>query len=138
MDALAIWHQHHNEIALLLTDMVMPAGLNGQELAEKFKAQKHDLKIIYTSGYSVEIAGRGLCDMEGISFLQKPYDSKTLALAVVAAWKLASAFFPSPLGGRYPASDAGTIGTETRRLAGNARGHRAAASPAPASWAGPA
>ena len=82
VDALAIWHQHHDEIALLLTDMVMPAGLNGQELAEKFKAQKHDLKIIYTSGYSVEIAGRGLCDMEGISFLQKPYDAKTLALAV--------------------------------------------------------
>ncbi|MBN2506286.1 MAG: response regulator [Verrucomicrobia bacterium] len=82
VDALAIWHQHHQDIALLLTDMVMPAGLNGQELAEKFKAQKNDLKIIYTSGYSVEIAGRGLSDLEGIRFLQKPYDAKTLARAV--------------------------------------------------------
>ncbi len=82
VDALAIWHQHHNEIALLLTDMVMPAGLSGQELADKFKAQKSDLRIIYTSGYSVEIAGRGLSELDGISFLQKPYDAKTLARAV--------------------------------------------------------
>jgi len=82
VDALAIWHQHHNEVALLLTDLVMPAGLNGQELAEKFKAQNPKLKVIYTSGYSVEAAGKGLSLEDGISFLQKPYDAETLALTV--------------------------------------------------------
>ena len=60
----------------------MPVGLSGQELAEKFKAQKPDLKVIYTSGYSVEVAGKDLSLMEGISFLEKPFDATKLARAV--------------------------------------------------------
>ncbi len=82
VEALAVWHQRQKDIALLLTDMVMPVGLSGQELAEKFKAQKPDLKVIYTSGYSVEVAGKGLSLMEGISFLEKPFDATKLARAV--------------------------------------------------------
>ena len=82
VEALAIWHQHQNEIALLLTDMVMPVGLNGQELADKFKSQKPNLKVIYTSGYSVEVAGKDLALMDGLNFLQKPFDSEKLASAV--------------------------------------------------------
>jgi len=82
VEALAVWHQHHGEIALLLTDMVMPVGLSGQELAEKFKSQKANLKVIYTSGYSAESAGKGLTTMDGVSFLQKPYDAEKLAATV--------------------------------------------------------
>ena len=82
VEALAIWHQYQNEIALLLTDMVMPVGLSGQELADKFKSQKPNLKVIYTSGYSVEVAGKDLALMDGLSFLQKPFDSEKLASAV--------------------------------------------------------
>jgi PAS domain S-box-containing protein len=82
IEALAVWHSHHEEIALLLTDMVMPVGLNGQELAEKFKAQKPSLKVIYTSGYSVEVAGKNLSLMDGVNFLQKPFDVQSLGLAV--------------------------------------------------------
>jgi CheY-like chemotaxis protein len=82
VEALAVWHQHQNDIALLLTDVVMPAGLTGQELADKFKFQKPDLKVIYTSGYSVQVAGKGLHLLDGLTFLQKPFDADKLALAV--------------------------------------------------------
>lgn len=82
VEALAIWHQHHHDIALLLTDMVMPVGLNGQELAEKFRGQKHELKVIYTSGYSAQVAGKRLSLTEGLDFLQKPFDADKLAWAV--------------------------------------------------------
>jgi PAS domain S-box-containing protein len=82
VEALAVWHQHQHEIALLLTDVVMPAGLTGQELADKFKFQKPDLKVIYTSGYSVQVAGKGLHLLDGLTFLQKPFDADKLALAV--------------------------------------------------------
>jgi PAS domain S-box-containing protein len=82
VEALAVWHQHQNDIALLLTDVVMPAGLTGQELADKFKFQKPDLKVIYTSGYSVQVAGKGLHLLDGLTFLQKPFDAEKLALAV--------------------------------------------------------
>ena len=82
MDALTVWHQHQDDIALLLTDMVMPVGINGQELADKFKSQKPSLKVIYTSGYTVETAGTDLLLMEGLSFLQKPFDAAQLTQAV--------------------------------------------------------
>ncbi len=82
VEALAIWHQHQNEIALLLTDIVMPVGVSGQELAEQFQNQKPGLKLIYTSGYSVEAAAKSLELSDGINFLQKPYDADTLAQAV--------------------------------------------------------
>jgi len=82
VEALALWHQHHQDVALLLTDVVMPAGLSGQELAEQFKTQKPGLKVIYTSGYSVQSAGDGLELTDGLTFLQKPFDADKLALAV--------------------------------------------------------
>jgi signal transduction histidine kinase/CheY-like chemotaxis protein len=84
VEALALWHQHHKEIALLLTDMVMPVGLTGQELAEKFTSQKPGLKVIYISGYSLQAAGRDFAILDGPNFLQKPFDSVKLAAAVRA------------------------------------------------------
>lgn len=79
IEALALWHQHHAEIRLLLTDVVMPAGLSGPELAEKFRAQKPDLKVLYTSGYTPEAAGPGISEDENSTFLQKPFDALKLA-----------------------------------------------------------
>ena len=82
VEALALWHQHQADIALLLTDMVMPVGLSGQELAEKFSAQKPALKVMFISGYSLHVAGRGYAVMDGLNFLQKPFDGARLAFAV--------------------------------------------------------
>ena len=82
VEALALWHQRHDDIKLLLTDMVMPVGLGGQELAEKFTAQKPELKVIFISGYSLQVAGRGFTVMDNLNFLQKPFDGAKLALAV--------------------------------------------------------
>jgi FixJ family two-component response regulator len=62
--------------------MVMPVGLSGQELAEKFSSQKVGLKIMYISGYSLQVAGRGLSVLDGVNFLQKPFDGAKLAQAV--------------------------------------------------------
>ena len=82
VEALALWHQHHNEIAVLLTDVVMPTGLTGQELAEKFSAHKPGLKVIFISGYSLQVAGKGFAVLDGFNFLQKPFDGAKLAGAV--------------------------------------------------------
>jgi CheY-like chemotaxis protein len=82
IEALAQWHQHHGDIALLLTDVVMPAGLNGHELAERFQAQKPGLRVMYISGYSLQVAGRDYARAEEVNFLQKPFDGARLAQAV--------------------------------------------------------
>jgi PAS domain S-box-containing protein len=81
-EALPVWQQNAPGIRLLLTDMVMPGSLNGRELAEKLLSEKPDLKVIYTSGYSVELLGTGLTTSKNFVFLQKPYRPDALAQIV--------------------------------------------------------
>lgn len=70
--ALAIL-AHHNEIDLLVTDIVMPGGMNGVELVQKARALRPDLKIIYSSGFPAEaLAERSMSLVDG-PLLHKPY-----------------------------------------------------------------
>ncbi len=65
------------EVALLFTDMVMPGGMTGLELAEAALAIKPSLKILFTSGYAEPaIARRG--QQKG-AWLKKPYTAEELA-----------------------------------------------------------
>ncbi|MBI4324898.1 MAG: response regulator [Chloroflexi bacterium] len=80
--ALEIWQEHHSRIDLLLTDVILPGGLTGRELAERLRRQKPALKVILTSGYSPEVAGRDWSDQDGMYFLQKPYPPQSLVQAV--------------------------------------------------------
>ena len=64
---------------LLVTDMVMPGGIMGGELAERLSTQCPRLKVIYTSGYSPGLVGPGVSLMEGRNFLPKPYSLGKLA-----------------------------------------------------------
>ena len=71
-EAMKVWKEHYAKIDLLLTDMVMPGGFTGQQLATQLRSEKQSLKVIYTSGYSAEFAGRQIQLREGDNFLQKP------------------------------------------------------------------
>ena len=81
-EAVGVWQQHKDEIALLLTDLVMPDNMNGRELAETLWKQQPDLKVIFTSGYSADIVGKDFKLESDTNFLQKPYHPQILALAV--------------------------------------------------------
>jgi PAS domain S-box-containing protein len=80
--ALEIWQQARDQIDLLLTDLVMPGGMTGRELAGRLRADRPELKVVYTSGYSVEVTGHGEALIDGFNFLQKPYHPKKLAQTV--------------------------------------------------------
>ena len=80
--ALEVWNQSAKEIDLLLTDMVMPEGISGVDLAEWLLADRPDLKIIFTSGYSATEVGPELIARSQARFLQKPYTHITLAKSV--------------------------------------------------------
>ena len=67
-----------DRVALLLTDLVMPEGVGGRELAERLRADRPGLRVIYTSGYSAEIAGREFAMSSDEAFLQKPYSTFAL------------------------------------------------------------
>jgi DNA-binding NtrC family response regulator len=82
VEAMEIWRQHKDRIALLLTDLVMPNHMNGRELAEKLWAERPELKVIFTSGYSADIVGKDFKLEPELNFLQKPYQPQTLAMTV--------------------------------------------------------
>ena len=83
-EAFELWDRHTGEIALLLTDMVMPEGGTGRELAEQLRARKPGLKVILMSGYSAEVAGKDTQFFRhtGSHFLQKPCTTATLVQTV--------------------------------------------------------
>jgi CheY-like chemotaxis protein len=81
-DARNLWTAHRQDIQLLLTDVVMPDGLTGRELAEELQSERPDLKVIFTSGYSAEVVGGDFTMKEGVNFLQKPYHPYVLAETV--------------------------------------------------------
>src|SRR5439155_1654624 len=70
--------QHEGVFDLLLTDMVMPGGVTGRELAEKLLSDKPELKVIFTSGYSTDMVGKNFVLEEEVNFLPKPYPPKAL------------------------------------------------------------
>jgi CheY-like chemotaxis protein len=82
VEALKVWEQHRNEIDLLLTDLVMPGGMTGKDLAERLLNENPKLKVIYTSGYSVNVVGRDFPLEEGVNFLAKPFGTHKLVQTV--------------------------------------------------------
>jgi two-component system cell cycle sensor histidine kinase/response regulator CckA len=82
VEARGVWALHQERIALMLTDMVLPGGVSGPELARKLTAKKPSLKVIYTSGYGVDLDAQGPKLAPGINFLQKPFNVDQLAKAV--------------------------------------------------------
>ncbi|MGV2130810.1 PAS domain S-box protein [Agrobacterium vitis] len=75
--------ERHDDIVLLFTDVVMPGGMAGDELARHARRKMPELKVLLTSGYAEpEIAGRELA-YSG-SWLKKPYTSRELAVKLRA------------------------------------------------------
>jgi CheY-like chemotaxis protein len=81
-EAIELWRTQKDNVELLLTDLVMPGGISGKELAELLRAEKPGLKVIYSSGYSMDMSGRELVEAAGSRFLSKPYDPARLGEVV--------------------------------------------------------
>jgi CheY-like chemotaxis protein len=81
-EGLRAWVESGGRVDLVLTDVVMPDGMSGRELAERLQKGRPQLRVIFTSGYSPDFAGRELALTEGQSFLQKPSSPKQILEAV--------------------------------------------------------
>jgi signal transduction histidine kinase/CheY-like chemotaxis protein len=73
-EALEIWRVHRNRIDLVLTDVVMPEGMSGKQLAERLRADSPDVRVIYTSGYNLEAGDPDLKLEEACWYLPKPFN----------------------------------------------------------------
>lgn len=72
------------EFDLLFTDIIMPGGLNGQQLAEEVSKRDPRMKVLFTSGYpAFAFEHLRLDEIEHVKLLKKPYRSTELT-AVLA------------------------------------------------------
>ncbi|MEW6306983.1 MAG: response regulator [Verrucomicrobiota bacterium] len=81
-EALEVWQREQRDIKLLLTDLIMPDGMNGWDLATALRARDPRLKVVVTSGYSPDMTAHQLEEMKQVPFLQKPYRPRTLVTLV--------------------------------------------------------
>jgi signal transduction histidine kinase/ActR/RegA family two-component response regulator len=81
-NALKLWDEYKNQIDLVFTDVIMPGGMNGRELAEKLWLERPKLKVIFSSGYGAEALGKDFKLDNNLNYLQKPYLPQTLTKAI--------------------------------------------------------
>jgi PAS domain S-box-containing protein len=72
----------HREISLLLTDVGLPGGMNGRQLAEEARLRRRGLKVLYMSGYARNaIVHEGRLDL-GVELIMKPFTYDGLAAKI--------------------------------------------------------
>ena len=79
-DALEVWERESGKFDLLLTDVIMPHGLNGRQLATALRERQANLEVILMSGYSGESVSEDKEFLKNTKshFLQKPCPSNEL------------------------------------------------------------
>jgi CheY-like chemotaxis protein len=82
LEALQVWERHPGAIDLVVTDVVMPGGMSGRDLAVRLLAKHPKTRIIFTSGYNVEETNTDFFRKGGAIFLQKPFTRLALARVV--------------------------------------------------------
>lgn len=80
--ARELFEKHRDQIDLFFTDIVLPRGVSGWDLAEEFSLDEPGLPIVYTSGYSPEFDERGSILERGINYIPKPFNQRELLTIV--------------------------------------------------------
>jgi CheY-like chemotaxis protein len=78
-EAFQLWKRYEGEVAMLITDVMIPGTHSGHELVRELRKERPDLKVLYTSGYDLDRLGAGSLGDEHDFVLQKPYLPKKLA-----------------------------------------------------------
>jgi two-component system, cell cycle sensor histidine kinase and response regulator CckA len=78
-DALRIAEESNEKIDLLVTDIVMPKGLNGLDLADKLRSLRPGIKVLFISGYSTGCASNAVLNL---NILPKPFTDESLTSKV--------------------------------------------------------
>jgi two-component system, cell cycle sensor histidine kinase and response regulator CckA len=92
--ALELWLAHRDRIALLISDMVLPSGLTGLDLALRLRADRADLRVIIASGYSTVTEAEITSALPSVVVLRKPFSSRVLLAAVARSLQHASSDDP--------------------------------------------
>jgi PAS domain S-box-containing protein len=80
-EALRLSETFAGGIDVLVTDVVM-AGMNGREVSERLRTSRPSLKVLFMSGYNDDAVVRSGLGETPTAFLQKPFDSRILAMRI--------------------------------------------------------
>jgi two-component system cell cycle sensor histidine kinase/response regulator CckA len=80
--AIRQWENERGGIDVLVTDIVMPDGMSGWDLAKELRSRKPELRVICMSGYSAGVAKPEGEDADDLTYLQKPFSLDNLADAM--------------------------------------------------------
>ncbi len=80
-EAIAVYMEKGNEIDLVLLDMIMP-GMSGGETLDRLREINPDIKVILSSGYSINGEARKIMGKGCNGFLQKPFQLEQLSSMV--------------------------------------------------------
>jgi CheY-like chemotaxis protein len=89
--------QQAGHVDVLFTDVVLPKGMSGRDLAEVAHAHQPHIEVIYTSGYNDNVIVHDNMLDKGVTLVRKPYSREDLLAAITAATRTKT---PS-LGGRW-------------------------------------
>jgi CheY-like chemotaxis protein len=77
-EALNVFHERRDSIDLVILDLVIP-GMGGQEVFSKLKSMRRDVKVLLSSGYSIEGQAMELMENGCNGFIQKPFNIKMIS-----------------------------------------------------------
>jgi CheY-like chemotaxis protein len=81
-EAITICQQYSGTIDLLITDVIMPGGMDGSELAEQLVLLSPQIKVLYISGYPGEVIAHRSNLVPNTSFISKPFSPTILGQKV--------------------------------------------------------
>ena len=77
-EAIAVFDQNKDRIKLLILDLIMP-DVGGETVFDHVKSERPDIRVILSSGYSVEGQAESILDKGCEGFIQKPYNLNQLS-----------------------------------------------------------
>ena len=80
--ARQIWQDRHDDIQIVVTDMIMPGGFTGMDLARQFQKERPMVRVILMSGYNIDGTDGGAIPRNGVCVLQKPFNPAKLLRTV--------------------------------------------------------
>ena len=83
--ALKVLDQEGVSVDLVFSDMIMPSGMSGVDLADELQRHYQHIKVLMTSGYPEKVIDGVGIDGTGVTLLRKPYKKTQLAAAVRGA-----------------------------------------------------
>jgi CheY-like chemotaxis protein len=77
-EAIDVYNEKRNDIDIVILDMIMP-GMGGGETYDRLKETNPDIKVLLSSGYSINGQAREILDRGCNGFIQKPFNMKEIS-----------------------------------------------------------